>query len=229
MRAHREDRTDRQPNFRWQLHFARPNAYNEIYNSQNKWDKDRQFYRAFDMDESFFTQSDYLKWKHGRGLVSNMFSKRAVLELQHVVRARVRVHLIRSGHSHLLGCFASWIVSVTCSKNTMPPVSPLHARLLSRVLSIRPVTGKSSNLYLGFQCFSADTITSFLFSTSFDQMSFPDFRGDLIEGIDIAMPTVTFAKFSAFFVWLIHNAPNWLLRVASPRLNGVVLFREVGL
>lgn len=129
--------------------------------------------------------------------------------------------------SHSLTCFASWIVSVTCSKNTMPPVSPFQS-ILSRVLTIRPVTGKSTNIYLGFQCFSADTITSFLFSTSFDQMSFPDFRGDLVEGIDIAMPTITFAKFSAFFVWLIHNAPNWLLKAASPRLNGVVLFREVG-
>jgi len=57
-------------------------------------------------------------------------------------------------------------------------------------------------------------------------MSFPDFRGNLVEGVDIAMPTVTFAKFSALFVWFIHNTPNWLLKVASPRLGGVVLFRQ---
>ena len=160
-----------------------------------------------------------------------MFSKRAVLELQHVVRDRVRAHplsAVRSRHpTYLCVLCYSWTVSVTCSKNTMPPVSAFQS-FQSRVLSICPVAGKSTNIYLGFQCFSADTITSFLFSTSFDQMSFPDFRGDLIEGIDIAMPTVTFAKFSAFFVWLIHNAPNWLLKAASPRLNGVVLFREVG-
>jgi len=27
-------------------------AYDEIYNSQNKWDKDYRFYRAFDAGES---------------------------------------------------------------------------------------------------------------------------------------------------------------------------------
>jgi hypothetical protein len=59
-------------------------------------------------------------------------------------------------------------------------------------------------------------------------MSFPDFRGNLVEGVDIAMPTVTFVKFSALFVWFIHNTPNWLLKIASPRLGGVVLFRQVG-
>lgn len=92
-----------------------------------------------------------------------------------------------------------------------------------------PRTGKSSNLYLGFQCFSADTIASFLFATTFDQLSFPDFHGDLIEGVDVAMPTVTLAKFSAVFVWIIHNFPEWLLKITSPRLNGVVIFRKVSL
>lgn len=43
------------------------------------------------------------------------------------------------------------------------------------------------------------------------------------------MPTVTLAKFSAVFVWLIHNCPDWLLRLTSPRLNGVVIFRKVSL
>jgi hypothetical protein len=27
-------------------------VYDEIYNSQNKWDKDYEYYRAFDMNES---------------------------------------------------------------------------------------------------------------------------------------------------------------------------------
>ncbi|KAI0281486.1 hypothetical protein BC826DRAFT_377762 [Russula brevipes] len=55
---------------------------------------------------------------------------------------------------------------------------------------------KSRNLCLGFQCFSADTITNFLFGTSFDQLSCPDFRGDIVEGVDVAMPTIAMRKFS---------------------------------
>ena len=73
-----------------QLHFAKPTVYNEIYNSQNKWDKDYNLYRAFDLDESFFSQTDYLKSKHSRALVSNLFSKSAVTELQHLIRGQVR-------------------------------------------------------------------------------------------------------------------------------------------
>jgi hypothetical protein len=65
-------------------------VYNEIYNGQNKWDKDYEYYRAFDVDESFFAQTDYIKSKHGRSLISNLFSKRAILELQHLVRGQVR-------------------------------------------------------------------------------------------------------------------------------------------
>jgi hypothetical protein len=65
-------------------------VYNEIYNGQNKWDKDYEYYRAFDVDGSFFAQTDYITSKHGRSLISNLFSKRAILELQHLVRGQVR-------------------------------------------------------------------------------------------------------------------------------------------
>jgi hypothetical protein len=64
-------------------------VYNEIYNSQNKWDKDHDYYRAFDVDESFFAQTDYLKAKHSRALISNLFSKSAISEMQHLVRDQV--------------------------------------------------------------------------------------------------------------------------------------------
>ena len=73
-----------------QLHFSRPTVYNEIYNSQNRWDKDYEYYRAFELDESFFTQTDYLKSKHSRGLISNLFSRGAISEIQHLIRGQVR-------------------------------------------------------------------------------------------------------------------------------------------
>ena len=91
-----------------QLHFAKPTVYNEIYNSQNKWDKDYTLYRAFDLDESFFCQTDYLKSKHSRTLVSNLFSKSAVVELQHLIRGQVRsIRISRSrGVNSLIGFIA---------------------------------------------------------------------------------------------------------------------------
>jgi hypothetical protein len=95
------------------------------------------------------------------------------------------------------------------------------------VTATQPCPGKSSNLYLGFQCFSADTISNFLFATCFDQLLFPDFEGDIVSGIDIAMPTVTMAKFSAVFIWFLRYFPPSILMVLNPRLKGLVVFRRV--
>jgi hypothetical protein len=91
----------------------------------------------------------------------------------------------------------------------------------------RPRAGKSSDLYLGFQCFAADTVSSFLFATSFDQLSFPDFQGDIVKAVDTAMPTITLAKFSVFFLWIIRNFPPSILMLLAPSLKGVVIFKAV--
>ncbi|KAI0291110.1 putative P450 monooxygenase [Russula brevipes] len=172
-----------------ELHFARPTAYHEIYNAQNKWDKDYEFYRAFDTDKSFFSQTEYLKSKHGRALISNLFSKQAISGLQHLVRGR-------------LDCFCD-------------------------ALKEQHAAGKSSNLYRGFQCFSADTITNFLFGTSFDQLSFPDFRGNIVEGIDASIPTVTLMKFSPVVIWILRNFPPPILVLVSPdSFKGLILFKN---
>jgi hypothetical protein len=88
-------------------------------------------------------------------------------------------------------------------------------------------TGKSSDLYLGFQCFGADTIATFLFSTTFDQLSSPDFRGDIVQGLDVALPIATLLKFSAVLIWLIRQIPPSILASISPSLKGVVTFKVV--
>jgi len=171
-----------------ELHFAKPTAYDEIYNARNKWDKDPRLYHSFDTAESFFAQRDYLSAKHRRALISNLFSKTAISELHHLIRDKL---------DHFFD-----------------------------VLGEHYAAGKSSNLYLGFQCFTADTITTFSFSTCFNQLSFPDFHGDIVEGVDIGLPAFTPLKYSAVFVWIIKNTPNWLLKIASPRLKGLVVFKE---
>jgi hypothetical protein len=103
-------------------------------------------------------------------------------------------------------------------------VSNFHPISLSKT---RARLGKSSNLYLGFQCFAADTITNYLFATSFDQLSFPDFKGDIVIGVDKCMATITLAKFSVFFVWMIRYFPPTILMLLAPSLKGLVVFRRV--
>ncbi|KAI0265862.1 hypothetical protein BC834DRAFT_843342 [Gloeopeniophorella convolvens] len=73
-----------------ELHFSNPSAYNDIYNSQNKWDKDYQLYKAFDADMSFFTQVKYADSKRNRTLVSNSFSRQAIYKLQSLVIDKAR-------------------------------------------------------------------------------------------------------------------------------------------
>jgi len=65
-------------------------VHDEIYNSQKKWDKDYEFYRGFDTDEAFFTQTEYINAKHRRSLVSNMFSRKAISKIEHLIRDQVR-------------------------------------------------------------------------------------------------------------------------------------------
>jgi hypothetical protein len=101
-------------------------------------------------------------------------------------------------------------------------ISSYHSLPLTR---LRP--GKSSDLYLGFQCFAADTITNFLFATCFDQLSFPDFQGDIIKAIDMGLPIFTLAKFSVFVIWFVRYFPPSIVMLLAPGLKGAVVFKEV--
>ncbi len=105
-------------------------------------------------------------------------------------------------------------------------------RLVSNLMLIsltltRPRPGKSSDLYLGCQCFAADTITNFLFATCFDQLSFPDFQGDIVKAVDMGLPIFTLAKFSVLVIWIVRYFPPSILMLLAPSLKGVVVFREV--
>ena len=106
------------------------------------------------------------------------------------------------------------------------PVSSFMLHVIPLPLT-RPRPGKSSDLYLGFQCFAADTVANFLFATCFDQLSFPDFQGDIVLGVDMCMPSITLAKFSMFFVWMIRYFPPSILMLLAPSLKGIVIFRGV--
>lgn len=59
------------------------------------------------MDESSFTQANYFVSKQRRAVISNMFSKRSVSELQHLVRSQVRS--ITGLHISVPDWLGSWI------------------------------------------------------------------------------------------------------------------------
>ena len=181
------------------------------------------------MDESTVAQTDYLKAKHRRTLYANKFSRKTTLEVQHLVRDQVRFNIqvtqLTLTHPRYL-MDLSWIDSVMRSRSRMQRV---------RVFLITPGPlwlngprpGKSSDLYFGFQCFAADITTSFLFATCFNQISFPDFQGDIVKGIDMCMPTVTMAKHLLVFLWIVRYFPTSILTLLAPTLKALMVFREV--
>ena len=129
--------------------------------------------------------------------------------------------------SQLPNGLCSWIDSVMHSRCRMQLVRVFSHTIPLSLAESRP--GKSSDLYFGFQCFTADITTSFLFATCFDQISFPDFQGDIVKGIDMCMPTVTMAKHSLLFLWIVRYLPPSILMLLAPSLKGLVVFRKVSL
>jgi len=97
---------------------------------------------------------------------------------------------------------------------------------LCDLLKEQNAAGKSSDLYLGFQCFAADVVTNFLFATCFDQLSFPDFQGDIVKGVDVALPAITLGRFSAVFIWILRYFPPSILMLLSPSLKGLMVFKK---
>ena len=63
--------------------------YNEIYNARSRWSKDPIMYQPFGTENTMFTTLEYRKAKQRRDLVTSLFSRKAVLNLQGVIQEGV--------------------------------------------------------------------------------------------------------------------------------------------
>ncbi|PPJ57248.1 hypothetical protein CBER1_02809 [Cercospora berteroae] len=72
-----------------ELHFCSPTAYHEIYNNMNRWDKDEVLYSSFGEDASSFGYVKYRDAKMRKDVLAPMFSRRAISELQGVVKEKM--------------------------------------------------------------------------------------------------------------------------------------------
>jgi hypothetical protein len=72
------------------LHFSKPSAYHEIYSPTARWDKERILYEAFGEDHSSFGLQTYGEAKQRKDVLQPMFSRRAILNMQGLVRKNVR-------------------------------------------------------------------------------------------------------------------------------------------
>lgn len=72
-----------------QLSFSDPAAYDEIYNSNNRWDKEPTLYQSFGQDHTTF---GYLKYSHSKkqnDTLSPMFSRMAISDHQALIQKNV--------------------------------------------------------------------------------------------------------------------------------------------
>ncbi|KFY33672.1 hypothetical protein V495_08273, partial [Pseudogymnoascus sp. VKM F-4514 (FW-929)] len=71
------------------LHFDRPEAYYDIYNSANHWDKEPTQYHSFGLDHSCFGSLKYAQAKERKDVLLPMFSRQAVTKLQSIVQNNI--------------------------------------------------------------------------------------------------------------------------------------------
>ena len=103
----------------FQLHFARPSAYHEIYNRALRWDKEPVLYRSFGEDRSSFGFLTYREAKERKDVLQPFFSRRAIIAMQGLVQEKVRRHdkstQLRTcaWQAHITRSYR-WINSVKC-------------------------------------------------------------------------------------------------------------------
>ncbi|KAK9343599.1 cytochrome P450 [Lipomyces starkeyi] len=166
-----------------ELHFSNPAAYNDIYNSSARWDKEESLYCCFGEDRSSFGFLTYDEAKQRKDVLQPLFSRRAIINMQGLIREKI---------DHL-----------------------------ASVLTARDATGKSSDLFFAFRCFTMDTITAFCFAKSIDTMDAPEFKAPIVEAMEAANPTFVLFKHFALFRKLIFSLPPSLAMKFSPETAGL--------
>ena len=70
--------------------------------------------------------------------------------------------------------------------------------------------GNSSDLVLGFHCFSFDVIMAFCFAKNCDTTRVPDFKSDVVIASQKALPILTMRKHSGTLVKMMRFIPIWV-------------------
>lgn len=69
--------------------------------------------------------------------------------------------------------------------------------------------GKSSDLVLGFHCFSLDVIMDFCYAKNVDATRVPDFKCDIVLASEVVLPILTIRKYSSILVKTMPYIPIW--------------------
>lgn len=73
-----------------ELHFSQPQAYHDIYNNKNRWDKEWRLYKSFNEDRSSFGFITYKEAKERRDVLNRSFSTKGVEQAQNLLVDKVK-------------------------------------------------------------------------------------------------------------------------------------------
>ena len=71
------------------------------------------------------------------------------------------------------------------------------------------IKGKSSDVVLGFHCFSIDVIMAFCFAKNLDTTKVPDFQSEIILASHAVLPILTVGKYSTILLKMMRRTPVW--------------------
>lgn len=72
-----------------ELHFSNPQAYHDIYNNKNRWDKEKQLYHSMGEDRSSFGFLTYKESKERKDVMNKMFSQKALAQAHGLIVQKV--------------------------------------------------------------------------------------------------------------------------------------------
>lgn len=98
---------------------------------------------------------------------------------------------------------------------------------LCDVLKMNDADSKSSDLFLGFRCFTNDVILSFCFARNVGAISAPGFRAPIIEAMDVSLPVFLVFRNFPSIRRLVLSLPPWISVWLSPAAAGLLQVRQM--
>jgi hypothetical protein len=87
--------------------------------------------------------------------------------------------------------------------------------------------GRSSDLFLGFRCFTIDAITSFCFAQSVKAINAPNFAAPLVEAMEAGLPQYMIVMHFPLLRKAVFSLPPWLAIRVVPSMARLFNFRAM--
>ncbi|KAH9057596.1 putative P450 monooxygenase [Lactarius vividus] len=98
---------------------------------------------------------------------------------------------------------------------------------LARQFVAGDIRGKSSDLVLGFHCFSVDVIMAFCYAKDWNATRVPDFQSDIVIASQAVLPIITMRKYSGTLVKIMRRIPMWFgQNFGSPVTRALFMLRK---